>query len=160
MTDKEKADCLIELQKDESQRHKTLVELEFKVNIAIWTLIAISGAVLLKEILPNLCSCNQKKFILIYLLISSATLYFHYLLWLFPISKSQATSNYFIRSYMCQIEELAGFKISSKETNWKPEIYSYWDLSKNYRKWICFEGSFTAFLLIVIFIFSLLVYPR
>jgi hypothetical protein len=43
MTDKEKTDALIELIKIRVDKYKQTRELEFKVNLALWTLIVLIG---------------------------------------------------------------------------------------------------------------------
>jgi len=155
MTEKEKADCLIELLKEESKRQTQLINLEFKVNILLWSFIILAGYFLLKEILPNSSSNQAFLFSIVYCLIAALLIGAHYTLWMFPITKSQATSTYFIRSYQCKIEELAEFSISSNTSTSKPEINSFSQFAQNYKKWIYVEVGITALLLLVIFLFGL-----
>lgn len=155
MTDKEKADCLIELHKEESAKHKNIIDLEFKVNISLWSFIIFAGYFLLKEVLPTVKNNSLMGFAIGYLLIASLTVIAHYNFWLFPITRSQAVSNYFIKSYLCKIEELVSFSISSNQLNKKPKIERFRHLQKNYREWILFEGGITVFLLLIIFLFGI-----
>ena len=46
MTDKEKADCLIELHKAQMDHFKQTRDIEIKVNLAYWTLIVVAGVFL------------------------------------------------------------------------------------------------------------------
>ena len=153
MTDKEKADCIIELHKDESAKHKDLITLEFKINILLWTLIVLSGYYILKDGLSNWC--GKEKYIVIgYPILSVLIIVAHYRFWLFPITRSQAVSNFFIKSYLCEIEKLVEFKISSNTD--KRDIKKFKDLKENYKKWIILELGITVFLLLLIYIFCLL----
>jgi hypothetical protein len=44
MTSKEKADCLLELHKAQLDHFKQTRDVELKVDIALWSLIAVSGS--------------------------------------------------------------------------------------------------------------------
>jgi hypothetical protein len=154
MTDKEQAECLIQLHKDESAKHKDLINLEFKINISIWTFITLAGYYILNDGLPNWTCRVISNFVWLYPLLSILIIVTHYKFWLFPITKSQAISNYYIKSYLCKIETLAQFSISINKD--KSEIKSFCDLRENYKKWICFELGIKVFLLLLIYIFVLL----
>lgn len=154
MNEKEKAECLVELHKEESNRHNQLTNLEFKVNILLWTFITLAGYFLLKEILPK-CTPEQVFLLgIVYSLISVLLVLAHYFFWMFPITRSQATSAYFIRSYQCKIEELVEFSVSSNISETRPKITSFSHFPSNYKSWIIAEVGITGFLLFVIFLFG------
>ena len=154
MTPKEKADCLVELHKEESNRHQQLTTLEFKVNILLWTFITLAGYFLLKEILPKCTNEQALLFGIVYFLISVLLVLAHYFFWMFPITRSQASSAFFIRSYQCKIEELVEFRISSIIADTRPIITSFSHFPTNYKRWIIAEVGITGFLLFVIFLFG------
>lgn len=141
MTNKEKADCLIELHRERLGKYKQTRDIEFRVNIALWTLIIVSGYYINKEIV--LCSRNDYFiFIILYLLISILLAFGHFKFWMKPIQKSEDVDNFYINQYREKIEELADIQIEKH---------------KPYNKyWICYEVGITAFLLCIIFIYILL----
>ncbi len=154
MTDKEKADCLIELHKEQSIKHKQLIDLEFKVNILLWTFVALAGYFILKDILSKHRGTDFFPFAIGYWVLSFLITMAHYYLWLFPITRSQIVSDYFIRSYLCKIEELAEYTISSNTSTSKPVIKSFFNLPRNYKGWILAEAGITLLLLFIIFLFG------
>jgi len=154
MTDKEQADCLIELHKEQSLKHKQLVDLEFKVNISLWTFISFAGYFIVKEIFPNHRGTDAIIFSVVYWLISIFIILAHYHFWLFPITRSQAVSDYFVKNYLCKIEELAELTISSNSASSRPVIKTFCDFAPNYRGWILKEAAITLFLLSIIFLFG------
>lgn len=155
MTIKDKVDCLIELHKEQSLKHKQLIDLEFKINIALWSLIAFAGYFILKEVLPNLTKITICQYSIGYFFLSGLVLTFHYNLWLFPIVRSQVVSDYFIKSYLCEIERLAEYSISTNTSKSKPDIKCFCDFPQKYRNWIRAEAGITVLLLGLIFLIGL-----
>ena len=141
MTDKEKADCLIELHKERLGKYKQTRDIEFKVNIALWTLIIVSGYYINGEI--ELDSCKDYLiFIIPYLLISILLIFAHFKFWMKPIQKSEDADNFYINQYRKKIAELADIQIK--------EHIPY----NTY--WIFYIVGITAFLLFIIGIYILL----
>jgi hypothetical protein len=95
MTDKEKADCLIELHKTQMEHFMQTREIELKVNIALWTLLAGTGAAFLyRDISLPQNYCKISSFIVIC----------HFLLWMLPIQFSEDTDNHFIKPLVLVLE--------------------------------------------------------
>lgn len=139
MTDKEKADCLIELLKEQMNHFKQTRDIEFKVNIALWTVIVLAGYYLDLEI----CIVKWYHFI-IYFGIAFIITYFHYRLWISPISKSEKIDLHYITEYRDRVEELTGEKSIPYNNKIKD------DQNKRIRNWIFFELGITDFLLIIL----------
>ncbi|MHC1733904.1 MAG: hypothetical protein AB9888_17975 [Bacteroidales bacterium] len=81
----EKVSALIDLAKARLDKYKQTRELEFKVNIALWTLIVLIGYKG-KEVL----ALSNWQDYLIYSIIAISVLLGHYFFWLRPISLSMA----------------------------------------------------------------------
>ena len=54
MTEKEKADCLIALHKEQSSRFLQTRDIEFKINLALWSFIILAGYYILNNVLPKM----------------------------------------------------------------------------------------------------------
>ena len=78
MTDKEKADCLLQLHRDRLEKFKQTRDLEFKVNLALWSFIILAGYNLKQPQLYHCITC----FTLLYLIIGLLITILHYHLWL------------------------------------------------------------------------------
>ena len=141
MTDKEKADCLIELHKEQLGKFKQTRDIEFKVNLTFWSFIIIGCYSINKE-LPSEVKENKCEFLLWYLLISIVIILAHLFFWMKPINKSEDTDDYYINKYRDEVEKLTGIVI--------PKCPNY---NKKAQNWIFFEVGITVLLLILAFIY-------
>lgn len=152
MENKEKADCLIELLKERMSKFKQTREIEFKINIALWTLIIASG-----YILNSIHINTMFELVLFFLFYNTASLliiYAHKNFWMFPIQRSETLDKYLINKYQYVIENLAEYNLS-KEPKDIGNIDSYDDLDPDSKNWIIFEVGITSFLLIIIGLYLL-----
>jgi hypothetical protein len=155
MTEKEKADCLIALHKEQSSRFLQTRDIEFKINLALWGFIILAGYFVLNNVLPKI----QEHFVLFeigYVIVSSLIISSHYLFWMFPIARSEEINDFFIRKYSFKIEELSGSTIQPDPGD-IPIIKKFGDFGERSKHWIKIEVGITASLLIIIFVFGLFV---
>lgn len=141
MEDKEKADCLIELHKEQLGKFKQSRSLEFKINLTFWSSIVLAGYYIKKELVlkPGHDYC---LFWIVYLSTSCLLLLVHYFFWMRPMQKSQKTDDYYINQYRKAVEKLTAIEIPRDPKNI--------DSPQN---WAFFEVCITAFLLIVVAIY-------
>jgi hypothetical protein len=140
MTDKEKADCLIELHKAQLQHLMQTRDIEFKVNVALWALIAGSGSFLYGKLHLN-GWCHW----VFYSACALAIYLGHIFLWMVPIQQSTDTDNHYVNQYRSRVEALAGstFPESPKcklPTKWRR---SGW-------RWVVAETGITLILLVAV----------
>jgi hypothetical protein len=147
MTDKEKADCLIELHRVQMDHFRQTRDIEFKVNLALWTAILLVGYFLYTQ--PQITKISW----LVYWCISGLLIAGHLFLWQMPIQNSEDTDDHFINKYRSIVEELTEAHISKppeKSPKW------LWWPQKKFRKhgwsWIIFEVSITAILLVCLWL--------
>jgi len=145
MTDKEKAYCFIELYKEQMNHFKQTRDIEFKVNIAFWTLIVLAGYFL------NLIisSRSYSNFNCFYIIIALLFLACHLFLWLLPISRSEKIDLHYIKEYRDKIEDLAG----EKPTPYYGETKD--GQERRIMSWMICEATITCLLLIVLGILML-----
>lgn len=130
MTAKEKADCLLGLQKIQMEHLQQTRELEFKVNIALWTLIALAGYQLVGKL-----RLDAILNILIYIIVAAVIYAAHLVLWMMPIQNSCDQDTHYIRDYGAAIEAMVGFK--SK----KFDPYYVWQDRFRTRGWLWVLGE-------------------
>ena len=128
MTEAEKSDALLRLMDIHSARFRQIRDLEFKVNIVIWAILAIFG----KFLSDARVKVDDWATLIIYLFISTVIVICHYRFWLKPIQASEDRDSAFIRDVRKEIQSLTGSSIK------------YPNLEKS---WVCFEAGFTAFIL-------------
>ena len=147
MTDKEKADCLLELHKTQLSHFAQTRDIEFRVNIALWTLIAAGGSFLYGKV-----HLETDLSYLIFTIVSLGIYFGHLFLWMMPIQNSEDIDDYFINQYRSNIEKLVGVSIERSFELRRPRIL--WALTKTLRKdgwsWILAETGITLVLLIAI----------
>lgn len=132
MTAKEKADCLLELHKSQLQHFMQTRDIELKVDIALWTLIAASGS-----FLHGKTQLNGISAWIIYAVVTLAIVLGHMFLWKKPIQSSEDTDDYFINQYRKEIEKLTGVLIQKPSTKKRPS-------------WILAQSGITLILLVVV----------
>ena len=144
MEDKQKAECLIELCKTQMDHFRQTRNIEFKINLALWTLIVLGGKFLY---------CKVKLLDpwygwIIYLLSALVIVLFH-LCWMVSIQNSEDKDDHYINQYRSIVEELGGVNLKKIEFQ-KPKLLPKW-LWPSRRSWIFLETGITGMLLIVIF---------
>ena len=140
MTDKEKADCLIELHKGQLEHYKDTRTIEFKVNLTFWSFIILAGYYVKKEIVFN--PWVNTWHLIIYVLCSLIVILVYLFFWIKPIQKSEDMDDFFVNEYRSEVEKLTDIKI-------KP----YNKRKRNKNHWVLFMTGITAFLLIVVGIY-------
>jgi len=143
MDTNQKINGLLDLQKIRFEKFKQTRELEFKVNIALWTLIVLVGYYFKGKL-----HLNDPREIIIYVLISIAIIVCHYFLWLNPISKSEERDFEKVIAYQERIEELVEeSNLGSKGARTSNE------LRRDYRNWNLFLAGITFLLLCILGLF-------
>lgn len=128
MAEAEKADALLRLMDMHSARFRQSRDLEFKVNVAIWTVLVVLG----KFLSDQRVKLDDWMMLLVYLLISAGIVMCHYRFWIKPIQASEDRDSAFISDSRKEIQALIGTSIK------------YLNLDQS---WVCFEVGFTAFIL-------------
>jgi len=147
MTEKEKADCLIELHKSQLDHFMQTREIELKVNLSLWTLIVLSGYFLYDKV-----HLNSLLSFLVYLVIALSLYFVHVFMWMMPIQLSEDTDDHFINQYRRKVEELTGVSIEAAKP--KKHLPFLWKWLSKFRtdgwSWIIAETGITLFLLVVL----------
>ena len=104
---------------------------------------------------PTICGNSVIIFIACYVAISFFIVFAHYKFWMFPITKSEAINDYFIKRYLYKIEELSENILSTYPGDAPPVITKFSEFRQNYKNWIRAEVGITAFLLFLILVFLL-----
>ena len=147
MIPKDVADCLIELHKSQLDHFKQTREIEFKVNLALWTLIAVSGSFLSGKV-----HLSDASSWLIFGITALSVYLGHMFLWMMPIQNSEDTDDYFINKYRNEVEKIVGVSIAKSSTAKKPEFL--WKMVTGLRKngwsWILAETGITLVLLVMV----------
>jgi len=147
MTDKEKADCMIELHKSQLDHFMQTREIEFKVNLSLWTLIILAGYFLYGKIHLN-CLLS----ISIYSVLALLLYFMHIFLWMMPIQKSEDTDDHYIREYRNKVQEL--IKVTLAEPEPKKHLVFLWNWHYKWRtdgwSWIFAETGITFILLVLL----------
>jgi hypothetical protein len=138
MDDKEKVDALLRLLDSHLKHLCQTRDIEFKVNISLWTVIVAAGYFLYGKV--RIHGLNWYGYIAVSVVVVCA----HTYLWMFPIQKSEDTDGDSIRFYRSEVEKLT--EVASSRPHPNPSG----------RLWIVFEVGMTAVLLAgVAFILSL-----
>ncbi len=141
MEAKENAASLIELGNARFDKYKQTRELQFKVNIALWTLIVLVGS--RSELTFGLSSMTDYLF---FGLIVLVVVLGHYFFWLKPLSESMARDNARALDLHKQAENIIN------NTSDKPER-SLEEIKSCYRTMNLFLSGITLILLVLLGIF-------
>ena len=141
MTDKEKTDALIELIKIRVDKYKQTRELEFKVNIALWTLIVLIGQYY-KTKVDDITTTDLILFIIALIIIVAG----HYFLWLVPVSESMARDNAKALELQDKVERITGIGPSLP-----PRTID--NIKADYHKWNLFLAGITMVLMVLLCLF-------
>jgi hypothetical protein len=162
MTDKEKADCLCQLHRDQLDRFKHTINMGFKINLTLWTFIVVAGYSIRKEI--DLDSfTDYYLFILLYFAIGFLLGFLYYLGWWKFNYNSQIIDKAIGIQYRNEINKLTGIILKDEKGNDKeinnpfinlPIDNPFHDGKKN--TWIKSEAGITFFLYVCVFIYLLL----
>lgn len=128
MTDNEKINYLVEMIKVKMEHFKQTRDIEFKVNIAAWTLIVIAY-----HPLSNLCNINTCCLIFGLFLFA-----FAHTSWMCLIDQSESKDLETVYNIRREIEEKSSFKY---DTNITPVCE---------KKWLFVECGFTVILLFIL----------
>ena len=137
MEEKEKADALLRLLNGQLDHLKQTREIEFKVNIALWTAIVVGGGFLYGKVRLDTCS-----HLVVYAVVALIILIVHFVFWLLPVWNSEATDNHFILQYRHQVENLCAFKPNEPPEKLPRWISGFW--------WALFEAGMTLALLVAV----------
>ena len=144
MTDKDKADCLIALHNTQMDHFKQTRDIEFKVNLALWVAVVLSGRFLYGKVKLDVFG----EWV-IFILLSAIIILAHLFLWMMPIQNSEDKDDHFIRQYRSEVEELTGIQLQKQKDKWPPKLWSMIDaLRKDGWSWILFEVGITGLLLV------------
>lgn len=136
MTNKEKADCLLELHKTQLDHFLQTRDIEIKVNLALWALIAASGSFMYGKV--HLISWHSW---LVYTIFTLAIFLGHMYLWMIPIGRSESTDDHFINQYRNAVESLIEVQIMKLEKRKRPI---------SLQRWILAESGITLVLLVAV----------
>lgn len=137
----EKAEVLTEIAKVRLEKYRQTRDLQFKVNIALWTLIVLVGSQS-KQML-ELKGLND---FLLFGLAALLVIFGHYFFWLRPMSDSMARDN----AKALELQQQAVNMISGSSD--KPE-HSLVQIKRYYRTTNLFLSGITAILMILLGIF-------
>jgi hypothetical protein len=141
MDTKDKAFTLTELVKIRLDKYNHTRDLEFRVNIALWTLIVLVG-----YRGGQIIDLGALTDFLFYGAAALAVVLGHYFFWLIPMSASMARDNARILELQRQVENIVG------ENHDNPERGQD-DIKKSYRTMNLFLAGITMILLILLGIY-------
>jgi hypothetical protein len=136
MENKEKAEIILELLKHKADHCKQTRDIEFKVNISIWTLIALIGYF-------------GKISTLLYICIAIAIFIVHFF-WMILIQNSEDGDHCYMEEYRKEIEKIVGIKVKEPELEGIPGFFKAVVRKMHLSKiqWIIVEILMTGALLI------------
>jgi len=118
----EKADLLAKLLEAQLGHFKQTREIEFKVNLALWTAIVVAGGFMYQQGLR----LDSGIGIACYAVVAIFVYGVHTFLWMVPIQYSEDLDDHFINQYRHKIEAICEFEPSL------PDLSAFW---KRYKKW-------------------------
>lgn len=127
MTDHEKADSMLRLMDMHFAKFRQSRDIEFKVNLAIWTVLVVLGKFLSDQQL-QLEGWGWG----FYLLISLIIVLCHYFCWMKPIQLSENRDSAFVGNCREAIQAITNTSIKYPSLD---------------QRWVCFEVGFTAVIL-------------
>ena len=138
MTDTDKTASLVELEKIRIEKYKQTRELEFKVNIALWTLIVLIGYHYRGKL-----SIEYWEDLLFFIIVAIVIVLGHFFLWLVPISDSMARDNAKAYELQEEVEKNIGFRstIPTRSIN---------SIKKDYLRWNFFLAGITLLLFVML----------
>ena len=138
MTDTDKTTSLVELEKIRIEKYKQTRELEFKVNIALWTLIVLIGYHYRGKL-----SIEYWEDLLFFIIVAIVIVLGHFFLWLVPISDSMARDNAKAYELQEEVEKNIGFKSTIPTRSIK-------SIKKDYLRWNFFLAGITLLLFVML----------
>jgi hypothetical protein len=144
MNDKEKTDSLIELEKIRIDKYNHTRDLEFKVNIALWTLIVLVG-----YYYRNTLRIGTTTDLVFFILVAVVVVLGHFFFWLNPISKSERRDYSRALTFQKAAEKLIGTKNAPAERNEK-------EIKRDYLKWNLFLAGITLMLFALLGVFLII----
>ena len=141
MEPKDKTAVLVELVKARIDKYKQTRELEFKVNIALWTLIVLIGYYYRDTF--NLESGGDLVFFIIVTLVITLG---HFFFWLVPVSDSLARDNAKALELQKQVENIVNERSELPERDER-------EIKRSYLVWNFFLAGITLLLMILLGVF-------
>ena len=144
MNEKERVDALAQLLEAQLSHFKQTRDIEFKVNVALWTAIVIAGSFVYQQNLRLHSLGEAVSYAGFALFVYGA----HTFLWMVPIQYSEDTDDHFINQYRHGIEEICVFTPQTRSST------KFWSGYKRLRQsgwsWILGETWMTLVLLVSI----------
>ena len=144
MTDAEKTTALIELEKIRIEKYNHTRDLEFKVNIALWTLIVLVG-----YNYRNTFRIGTTTDLVFFILVAIVVVLGHFFFWLNPISKSERRDYSRALSFQKEAEKLIGTENAPTERNEK-------EIKRDYLMWNLFLVGITLMLFALLGVFLII----
>lgn len=109
MNEKDKANCLLELNKSRLDHFMQTRTIEFQVNIAIWSLIVVGGAYFYEKIyITGWESC------IVFIFIAFVIFALHFI-WMILIQNSEDIDHRFMEAYRLIIDDLTGITVKEPQ---------------------------------------------
>jgi hypothetical protein len=144
MEPKDRAEALARVLDGQLRKFQQTRDIEFKVNLALWTAIVIAGGFLYREGLRLETTASR----IIYVALALGVYVAHTFLWMFPIQYSEDTDRHYIEQYRRAIHCFCECRVD------EPRLTSlrqwYRDQRTNGWTWILFETWLTALLLTIL----------
>jgi len=144
MTDIEKTTVLIELEKIRIDKYNHTRDLEFKVNIALWTLIVLVG-----YYYRNTFRIETTADLVFFILVAIVVALGHFFFWLNPVSESERRDYSRALYFQKEAEKLIGAENVPAERNEK-------EIKKDYLKWNLFLAGTTLMLFALLGVFLII----
>ncbi|MFA6165179.1 MAG: hypothetical protein WC700_01050 [Gemmatimonadaceae bacterium] len=144
----EQATLLERLARQRLEHFKQTREIEFKVNLALWTAIVLAGGTLYRSGFRLGATSEVKVFVG-----AAAVLWIsHAIFWMIPIQYSEDTDSAFIREYRKKITAACGFPEGVPEPAFwnKPFWRAYRRLRESGWSWIVAETGVTLILCLLV----------
>lgn len=134
----DKTAALIELVKIRIEKYKQTRELEFKINIALWTLIVLIG-----YHYRDILSIEDRRDLIFFITVALVIVLGHFFLWLTPISESMARDNAKAYELQEEVEKNIGFNSAIPARNMN-------SIKKDYMSWNLFLAGITLLLFVML----------
>jgi len=141
MEPKDKTAVLVELVKARIDKYKQTRELEFRVNIALWTLIVLIG-----YYYKDTFNLESKGDLVFFIIVTLVVTLGHFFLWLVPVSNSLARDNAKALELQKQVENLVNERSDLPERDER-------QIKRSYLGWNFFLAGITLLLLILLGVF-------
>jgi hypothetical protein len=135
---------LIELEKIRLDKYKQTREIEFRVNIALWTLIVLIG-----YYYRDTFEIETTGDLIFFVVIALVIVLGHFFFWLNPISESERRDFARVLGFQTEVEKLVNLQNVPAERNEK-------EIKMDYLKWNFFLAGITLLLFILLGVFFII----